>query len=257
LKNIKTGTSLLENPRYIEIQILADSCGNTVHLWERECSVQRRGQKIIEEAPSLFLDDELSTKIGHAAVQAARSIGYRNAGTVEFLVDEDKNFCFLEMKPWLQVEHAVTEEITGLDLVAEQIKIAAGYALNFSQSDIKRTGHAIEVRIYAAETFLTSSGTIKVDLPEVPGIRHELTVNTQSILSPYIDPIIAKFVVKGRDRDEAIARLQKALEDYKVHGIKTNIPFLKEAASQPAFRSGNITKDLHTKYMHPNQRTVI
>jgi acetyl-CoA carboxylase biotin carboxylase subunit len=167
----------VENPRHIEIQILADGEGNTVYLWERECSIQRRHQKIVEEAPSSFLDDLSRKQMGEAAVTAARSIGYRNAGTVEFLVDYEKNFYFLEVNTRLQVEHPVTEEITGLDLVAEQLKIAVGESLTFGQDDVKRDGHAIEVRIYAEDpkTFFPSPGKItQLVLPDGPGIRHEL-----------------------------------------------------------------------------------
>lgn len=246
----------VENPRHIEIQILADSFGNTVYLWERECSIQRRHQKVVEEAPSVFLDEITRRNMGKAAVKAAQSIGYQNAGTVEFLVDEQKNFYFLEMNTRLQVEHPVTEEITGLDLVAEQLRIAAGEQLHMSQSDIKRDGHAIEVRIYAEDpkTFFPSPGTItKLSLPEGPGIRHELAVNDQSVVTPFYDPMIAKLVVKGKDRDEAIDRLQKALANYEVQGIKTNIPMLQQVVEHPAYRSGDTTTGFVAKYIQENK----
>ncbi|TQR46362.1 acetyl-CoA carboxylase biotin carboxylase subunit [Paenibacillus popilliae] len=243
---------VVENPRHIEIQILADAQGNTVYLWERECSIQRRHQKVVEEAPSPFLDELTREKMGEAAVRAAKSIGYRNAGTIEFLVDEHKNFYFLEMNTRLQVEHTITEEITGLDLVAEQLRIAAGHSLNFGQSDVKREGHAIEVRIYAEDpkTFFPSPGIItKFAIPEGDGIRHELAVHDGSVVTPFYDPMIAKLIVAGKDRNEAIERLQQALADYQVEGIKTNIPMLQEVIAHPAFRSGETTTGFVAKYV--------
>ncbi|NOJ71753.1 acetyl-CoA carboxylase biotin carboxylase subunit [Paenibacillus alvei] len=243
---------VVENPRHIEIQILADAQGNTVYLWERECSIQRRHQKVVEEAPSAFLDELMREKMGEAAVRAAKSIGYRNAGTIEFLVDEHKNFYFLEMNTRLQVEHTITEEITGLDLVAEQLRIAAGHSLNFGQSDVKREGHAIEVRIYAEDpkTFFPSPGVItKFSTPEGDGIRHELAVHDGSVVTPFYDPMIAKLIVKGKDRNEAIDRLQQALSEYQVEGIKTNIPMLQEVTGHPAFRSGDTTTGFVAKYV--------
>ncbi|WP_289355648.1 acetyl-CoA carboxylase biotin carboxylase subunit [Paenibacillus sp. S-12] len=243
---------VVENPRHIEIQILADAQGNTVYLWERECSIQRRHQKVVEEAPSAFLDELMREKMGEAAVRAAKSIGYRNAGTIEFLVDEHKNFYFLEMNTRLQVEHTITEEITGLDLVAEQLRIAAGHSLNFGQSDVKREGHAIEVRIYAEDpkTFFPSPGVItKFSIPEGEGIRHELAVHDGSVVTPFYDPMIAKLIVKEKDRNEAIDRLQQALAEYQVEGIKTNIPMLQEVLAHPAFRSGNTTTGFVAKYV--------
>lgn len=243
---------VIENPRHIEIQILADDQGNTVYLWERECSIQRRHQKVVEEAPSPFVDELTRGKMGEAAVRAAKAIGYRNAGTIEFLVDEHKNFYFLEMNTRLQVEHTITEEITGLDLVAEQLRIAAGHSLNFGQSDVKREGHAIEVRIYAEDpkTFFPSPGIItKFAIPEGDGIRHELAVHDGSVVTPFYDPMIAKLIVAGKDRNEAIDRLQQALADYQVEGIKTNIPMLQEVIAHPAFRSGETTTGFVAKYV--------
>ncbi|MCE5173321.1 acetyl-CoA carboxylase biotin carboxylase subunit [Paenibacillus profundus] len=249
---------VVENPRHIEIQILADSHGNTVYLWERECSIQRRHQKVVEEAPSTFLDELMRSKMGEAAVRAAQSIGYRNAGTIEFLVDGNKNFYFLEMNTRLQVEHTITEEITGLDLVAEQLRIAAGHSLNFGQSDVTRDGHAIEVRIYAEDpkTFFPSPGVIsKFAIPEGDGIRHELAVHDGSMVTPFYDPMIAKLIVKGKDRDEAIDRIQEALADYQVEGIKTNIPMLQEVIAHPAFRSGDTTTSFVAKYFNGEDMT--
>lgn len=240
----------VENSRHIEIQLLVDGFGNTVYLWERECSIQRRHQKVIEEAPSLFLDESTRSKLGETAIKAVKSIGYKNAGTVEFLVDENKQFYFLEMNTRLQVEHPVTEEITGLDLVAEQLRIAAGIPLNFTQADVKREGHAIEVRIYAEDpkNFYPSPGTItKLELPTGKGIRHELGIHDKSIVTPFYDPMIAKLVVKGNDRNDAIKSLQNALANYHIQGIKTNIPLLQEVVSHPAFLLGDTTTDFLEK----------
>lgn len=247
------------NPRHIEIQILADHFGNTLYLWERECSVQRRHQKVVEEAPSAFLDEETRQKMGEAAVKAAQSLGYRNAGTIEFLVDGEKNFYFLEMNTRLQVEHPVTEEITGLDLVEEQLRIAAGERLRIQQSEVKREGHAIEVRIYAEDpkTFFPSPGKItKWQPPQGPGIRHELAVNEQSVVTPFYDPMIGKLIVKGADREEAIDAMEHALANYHVEGIKTNIPMLQEVISHPAFRDGDTTTNFVAKYIQANKQSI-
>ncbi|WP_096201510.1 acetyl-CoA carboxylase biotin carboxylase subunit [Bacillus sp. FJAT-45350] len=246
----------VENPRHIEVQILADREGNAVYLWERDCSVQRRHQKVVEEAPSPFLDEETRKKMGEAAVRAAKSIGYSNAGTIEFLVDGEKNFYFLEMNTRLQVEHPVTEEITGLDLVEQQLKIANGEAISFSQEDVQMLGHAIEVRIYAEDpkTFFPSPGKItKLKLPEQPYTRHECAVSEGSVVTPFYDPMIAKLVVTGGNRLEAINHLQKALEEYEVEGIKTNIPMLKEVASHEEFINGNVTTNFVQEYLQKNK----
>lgn len=243
---------LIEKPRHIEIQVLADSFGNAVYLWERECSVQRRHQKVVEEAPSSFLDEETRNRMGMAAVKAVKSIGYSNAGTLEFLVDADKNFFFLEMNTRLQVEHPVTEEITGLDLVEQQIKIASGNKLDFTQSEIKQDGHSIEVRIYAEDpkTFYPAPGRITtMELPEGEGIRHELAVHGTSVVSHFYDPMIAKLVVSGDSRDNAIERLREALASYKIEGIKTNLPLLMEIISHEAFSKGDTTTDFIAKYI--------
>ncbi|CAH0173973.1 acetyl-CoA carboxylase biotin carboxylase subunit [Peribacillus sp. Bi134] len=243
---------LIEKPRHIEIQVLADSFGNAVYLWERECSVQRRHQKVVEEAPSSFLDEETRNRMGMAAVKAVKSIGYSNAGTLEFLVDADKNFYFLEMNTRLQVEHPVTEEITGLDLVEQQIKVASGDKLEFTQSEIKQDGHSIEVRIYAEDpkTFYPAPGKItSMELPKGEGIRHELAVHGTSVVSHFYDPMIAKLVVSGDSRDKAIERLREALASYKIEGIKTNLPLLMEIISHEAFSQGDTTTDFIAKYI--------
>ncbi|WP_209124322.1 acetyl-CoA carboxylase biotin carboxylase subunit [Alkalihalobacillus sp. BA299] len=234
----------VENPRHIEIQILADQAGNTLYLWERDCSVQRRHQKVVEEAPSPFLDEATRKKMGEAAVRAAKAIGYENAGTIEFLVDEDKNFYFLEMNTRLQVEHPVTEEITGLDLVEQQLKIASGQILELQQEEVKRHGHAIEVRIYAEDpkTFFPSPGKITAfQLPVQPFVRNECAVSEHSVVTPFYDPMIAKLIVKGEDREEAIEYLQQALKNYVVEGIKTNIPMLQQVVEHPSFIIGDVT----------------
>jgi acetyl-CoA carboxylase, biotin carboxylase subunit len=242
----------IANPRHIEIQLLADEHGNCIYLWERECSIQRRHQKVIEEAPSPFLDEETRRKMGETAVKAAKHIGYTNAGTIEFLVDEQKNFYFLEMNTRLQVEHPVTEEITGLDLVEEQLRIAAGEALRYKQDDIRRDGHAMEVRIYAEDpkTFFPSPGKITVfQTPEGDDVRNETAVKSGITITPFYDPMIAKLITKGKNRQEAIERMAEALNNYRIEGIKTNIPMLKDVLSHPAFQAGETTTNFVEKYL--------
>ncbi|QOY36260.1 acetyl-CoA carboxylase biotin carboxylase subunit [Anaerobacillus isosaccharinicus] len=242
----------IANPRHIEIQILADNQGNTVYLWERECSIQRRHQKVVEEAPSPFLDPKTRHLMGEAAVRAAKEIGYTNAGTIEFLVDEEKNFYFLEMNTRLQVEHPVTEEITGLDLVEQQLKISYGDPLEFEQSNIQLKGHAIEVRIYAEDPvrFFPSPGQITAfTLPEGENVRNETGVDATSKVTPFYDPMIAKLIVRGDDRLSAILELQKALSNYHVEGIKTNIPMLQEVAEHEAFVHGATTTSFVETYL--------
>jgi len=243
----------IENPRHIEIQLLADSHGNCVYLWERECSIQRRHQKVIEEAPSPFLNNETRKKMGEAAVKAAKHIGYTNAGTIEFLVDEQKNFYFLEMNTRLQVEHPVTEEITGLDLVEEMLRVALGEPLRYTQDEIRMEGHAIEARIYAEDpkTFFPSPGKITAyNPPEGEHVRNETAVSSGSTVTPFYDPMIAKLVVKGADRLEAINRMALALNDYQIEGIKTNIPMLKEVFEHSEFQAGNTTTNFVNIYLN-------
>jgi acetyl-CoA carboxylase biotin carboxylase subunit len=242
----------VENPRHIEIQVLADQEGNTVYLWERECSIQRRHQKVLEEAPSPFLDEQTRKQMGEAAVTAAKSIGYSNAGTIEFLVDEEKKFYFLEMNTRLQVEHPVTEEITGLDLVEEQLKIAFGEKLTFSQEEVKREGHAIEVRVYAEDPvrFFPSPGKItKLVVPIGPGVRNEMAVTSSSTVTPYYDPMIAKLITSGSTREEAINKIKEALDTYVIEGIKTNIPTLQKIIDHEAFLQGDTTTNFIEKYL--------
>lgn len=257
------GTMFIEKfiaePHHVEVQVLADTHGNVVPVYERECSIQRRNQKVVEEAPSPFISEETRTKMLDAAVNAAKHIGYTNAGTIEFLVDRDQNFYFLEMNTRLQVEHPVTEEITGLDLVEQQLKVANGEKLDFTREDIKKKGHAIEVRIYAEHpvTFFPSPGKItKLVLPEGEGIRHEIAVETGSDVTPFYDPMIGKLVVFGATREEACARLADALRNYVVEGIQTNIPMLLETVTHEQFLSGITTTKFVEEYYLPKVSTV-
>ena len=235
----------VERPRHIEIQIFADSRGNVVHLGERECSIQRRHQKVIEECPSPINDPILRQRMGEAAVKMAKTVNYLGAGTVEFLVaDTTREFYFLEMNTRLQVEHPVTELVTGFDLVREQFRVAAGDELSFTQQDIGWTGHAIECRIYAedpANNFFPSPGTI-TDLhePSGPGIRLDSGVYVGSDVSIHYDPMIAKLAVWGRTRAEAIERLHRALDEYEVCGITTTLPFFREVVKDEEFQRGQL-----------------
>lgn len=219
----------LVNPRHIEFQLLADNYGNVVHLGERDCSLQRRNQKVLEESPSPIMTEELRERMGNAAVSAAKACGYRNAGTIEFLVDKDKNFYFMEMNTRIQVEHPVTEFVTGVDLVKAQIRIAAGERLWFSQKDVKVTGHAIECRINAEDPlhgFRPCPGTItSLHSPGGFNVRIDSAVYSGYTIPPYYDSMIAKLIVKGADRDEAIAKMRVALAEFIIGGVETNIDF--------------------------------
>ncbi|MEC2714861.1 acetyl-CoA carboxylase biotin carboxylase subunit [Bacillus cereus] len=240
----------IADAHHIEIQLLADTHGNTVYLWERECSVQRRNQKVIEEAPSPFLDEGIRKAMGEVAVQAAKALGYTNAGTVEFLVDDQKNFYFLEMNTRLQVEHPVTEEITGLDLVEQQLLIASGEKLSFTQDDVKRSGHAIEARIYAEDpkTFFPSPGKI-TDLTLPSNVRIDHFLENHVTITPFYDPMIAKVIAHGETREEAISKLHDALEELKVEGIKTNTPMLLQVLEDEVFKAGIYTTGFVTKQL--------
>lgn len=234
----------IENPRHIEVQIIADKLGNYAHLFERDCSVQRRHQKIIEEAPSYSISRQTREKITHTAISAAKACEYYNAGTVEFLLDSKENFYFLEMNTRLQVEHPVTEQITGIDLVKEQISIASGNKLNFNQEDLKINGHAIECRIYAEDPendFLPAAGIIKeYSIPGGPGVRVDSGFGKGSEISVFYDPMIAKLISFGSDRKNAIERMRQALSEFQIMGLVNNIPFLKAILSDGDFISGNI-----------------
>lgn len=235
---------LIENPRHIEIQLLADNHGNIISLGERECSIQRRHQKVIEEAPSPFIDETTRKKLYEVAIKIGKTINYSNAGTVEFIMDGEKNFYFLEVNTRLQVEHPITEEITGLDIVEHQVRIANDEVLSLSQDDIKIKGHAIEARIYAEDpvTFFPSPGRInKLSLPEGEKIRHEIGVEEGQEVTPYYDPMIGKLIVTANTRSEAIMNLSRALDEYNIEGIKTNIPLLKRISKNDAFKKGHTT----------------
>jgi acetyl-CoA carboxylase biotin carboxylase subunit len=244
----------IENPHHIEVQIAGDERGNIVHLFERECSIQRRHQKVIEESPSPFLDAATRQRICEAAVQAARAVQYTGVGTVEFIMNGDKEFFFLEMNTRLQVEHPVTEEVTGLDLVELQLMLAESKALPFSQEDVAQRGHAMELRIYAEDpvTFMPSPGTIsRYDKPEGAGIRVDDAVESGSIITPFYDPMIGKLIVSGETREEVLARAADALEQYEIEGIKTNLSMLVEVIQNEEFAAGMYT----TQFVQQMKRT--
>jgi len=238
-----------DGARHIEIQILADRHGNFVHLFERECSLQRRYQKVIEECPSPIMDEALRSRMTTAAIKAAQSVGYAGAGTVEFLVDHDRNFYFLEMNTRIQVEHSVTEMVTGVDMVREQLLVAAGQPLSFRQADLKINGAAVECRLYAEDpenNFLPSPGHIKeLSLPAGPYVRVDSGVYSGGEVSTYYDPMIAKIATWGKTRDEARLRMLRALEETKIYGIKSNIQFHKMLLKNESFIQG----DIHTKFI--------
>ncbi|MGG0656627.1 acetyl-CoA carboxylase biotin carboxylase subunit [Rummeliibacillus pycnus] len=257
------GTMFIEKyiaePHHVEVQILADHHGHILPVFERECSIQRRNQKVVEEAPSPFISQETREKMLDAAVNAAKTIGYTNAGTIEFLVDTNQNFYFLEMNTRLQVEHPVTEEISGLDLVEEQLKIANGEILTVTRQDLKKNGHAIEVRIYAEHpiTFFPSPGKItNLVLPSGDGIRHEVAVETGSEVTPFYDPMIAKLIVWAPTRTEACEKLIDALSNYVIEGIHTNIPMLLDVIKHEQFKSGVTTTKFVEEFYIPNKSTI-
>ena len=229
-------------PRHIEVQIMADTHGNTLYLFERECSVQRRHQKVVEEAPSAVLTPELRKRMGEAAVAVARSVDYTGAGTVEFLLDEKNNFYFMEMNTRLQVEHPVTEMITGLDLVKLQIRVAEGEKLPMKQEDLRINGHAIEIRVYAedpANNFLPDIGTLTTYRPpQGPGVRVDDGFEEGMTIPIHYDPMIAKLITHGTTREEAIGRMERAIDDYAIAGVETTLPFCRFTMGHPAFRSG-------------------
>jgi acetyl-CoA carboxylase biotin carboxylase subunit len=233
----------IENPRHVEFQILGDRSGNLIHLGERDCSIQRRHQKLIEESPSLGLKQRLRERMGKAAVAVAKAGGYTNLGTVEFLLDSAGNFSFLEMNTRIQVEHPVTEMVTGIDLVKEQIRLAAGEPLRFKQEEIELRGHSIECRINAEdpERFIPSPGKItEFRLPGGPGVRVDTHCYPGYVITPYYDSLIAKVIVQGEDRREAIARARRAMEEFVIEGIKTTIPFHQRVFMSPDFVKGRV-----------------
>lgn len=245
----------VSRPRHIEFQVLADGHGNVVYLFERECSVQRRHQKVVEEAPSAVLTPEIRKEMGEAAVRVAKSCDYLGAGTVEFLIDDKLNFYFLEMNTRLQVEHPVTEWITGLDLVEQQIRIARGEQLSFSQEDLKINGHALELRVYAENplnNFLPSVGKLeRYRIPVGDNIRVDDGYEEGMDIPIYYDPMIAKLITYGKDREAAIQRMIEAIEMYEIEGVSTTLPFGKFVCEQEAFRSGNFDTGFVQQYYSP------
>jgi len=244
----------LENPRHIEFQIIGDHFGNVVHLGERECSIQRRHQKLIEESPSPALTEKVRKKLGAVVVQAAREVQYANAGTFEFLMDGGGKFYFMEANTRLQVEHGVTELVTDVDIVKEQIRVAAGERLSFKQGDIRFQGHAIECRVNAEcpDTFVPSPGTISAfSLPGGPGVRVDTAMYGEAVVTPYYDSLIAKVMAYGRDRDEAIARMTRSLEMMVVEGIKTSIPMHLRILADPDFRAGRMSTGFMERFLVP------
>ena len=233
----------VENPRHVEIQILADEHGNCIHLGERDCSVQRRNQKILEETPSGILDDKTRKKMGEVAVKAVKEIGYSNAGTIEFLVDKNKDFYFMEMNTRVQVEHPVTEMVTGVDIIKEQIKIASGEELEYKQQDIKFEGHSMEVRINAEnpdKNFMPCPGTITgLHIPGGNGIRVDTAIYSGYTVPPTYDSMLAKLIVHGRDREESIAKMKSAVAEFVIEGITTNIDFLLKILENENFKTNN------------------
>lgn len=245
----------ITSPKHIEIQVLGDQHGNIVHLFERECSIQRRHQKVIEEAPSPVVNLEMRAKMGEAAVNVAKACGYFGAGTVEFIVDENLNFYFLEMNTRLQVEHPVTEQITGLDLVKEQILIAEGEKLSFQQEDLKIQGHSIEIRVYAEDpknNFLPDIGKLQTYVrPQGSGVRVDDGFEQGMDIPIYYDPMIAKLITFGKDRTEAIHKMKRAIEEYEITGIATTLDFCHYVMNHESFISGKFDTNFVKKYFNP------
>jgi acetyl-CoA carboxylase biotin carboxylase subunit len=245
---------LVQDPRHIEVQVMADTKGNVVHLGERECSIQRRHQKIIEESPSTVVTEKLRKRMGRTAVEAAAAVQYVNAGTVEFLLDSDGKYYFMEMNTRIQVEHGVTELVTGRDLVKEQILVAAGEPLSFSQKAMEIEGHALECRINAEDpvTFVPSPGTIRhFHQPGGPGVRVDTFAHEGCDISPYYDSMIAKVMTHGRSRPEAIGRMRRCLEMMVVEGIRTNIPLHLRILDHPDFVAGRLDTGFMERFLAP------
>ena len=248
----------LINPHHVEIQIVADKIGNTIYLGERDCSMQRRNQKVLEECPSPVVNEDLRKRMGEAAVTAAKQSGYYNVGTIEFLVDSDKNFYFMEMNTRIQVEHPITEEVTGFDLVKAQIKIAAGMPLSITQDDVKLTGHAIECRINAENpelNFRPSPGRIEaLNIPGGPGVRIDSAVYQGYTITPFYDSMICKLIVHGADRDEAIMKMKWALSEFIVSGVDTNVDFQLELIKNRDFEKGDYDNGYLNRYMETRNK---
>lgn len=240
----------LPSIRHIEVQIIADAKGDVIHLGERDCSIQRRHQKLIEESPSPISTEKFRKRIGELAIRAAKAMKYRNAGTIEFIVDQEQNIYFMEVNTRVQVEHPVTEELTDVDIIKEQIRIAAGMPLSYKQSQIKAVGHAIECRINAEDPdkFIPSPGRITFYLPPGgPGVRVDSAAYAGWLVPPHYDSMIAKLIVHGKTREEAIARMKRALDEFRIEGIKTTIPFHKKIFDHPDFIKGNFNTDFLEK----------
>ena len=233
----------IENPRHVEIQILADEYGNCIYLGERDCSIQRRNQKIIEETPCSVINDDIRSRMGEISVKAAKEIGYTNAGTIEFLVDKNKNFYFMEMNTRIQVEHPVTEMVTGIDMIKEQIRIAGGEVLSYKQDDIKITGHSMEARINAedpSKNFMPNCGTITdLHIPGGNGVRVDTAIYSGYVVPPNYDSMLAKVIVHGRTREESIAKLKSAIAELVIDGVKTNTDFILEILENKNFIENN------------------
>ena len=239
-------------PRHIEVQILADHHGRVVHLGERDCSIQRRHQKLVEETPSPAVDDKLRREIGRVAVEAVKAAHYRNVGTVEFLLDKDRNFYFMEVNTRIQVEHPITEMVTGIDLIKEQIRLAAGHPLSIRQQDVVLTGHSLECRINAEdpEKFTPSPGMItKYSPPGGFGVRVDSAMESGSVVVPYYDSMIAKLITHGRDRQESVARMKRALGEFIIDGIKTTIPLHRRILDDPDFQKGHVSTTFLDRFL--------
>lgn len=239
-------------PRHIEVQILADQFGRVVHLGERDCSIQRRHQKLVEETPSPVVDDKLRRELGRVAVEAVKAAHYRNVGTVEFLLDKDRNFYFMEVNTRIQVEHPITEMVTGIDLIKEQIRLAAGHPLSIRQQDVVLTGHSLECRINAEdpEKFTPSPGIItKYSPPGGFGIRVDSAMESGSVVVPYYDSMIAKLITHGRDRRESVARMKRALGEFIIEGIKTTIPLHRRILDDPDFQKGHVSTTFLERFL--------
>jgi acetyl-CoA carboxylase biotin carboxylase subunit len=246
----------LVHPRHIEFQILGDTYGNLVHLFERECSIQRRHQKLVEECPSTALDDELRGRMAAAALKAAAAVDYVNAGTVEFLLDVNRDFFFIEMNTRIQVEHPVTEMVTGIDLIKEQIRVAAGEPISFTQDEVRMNGHAIECRVNAedSETFAPSPGQITTfHPPGGPGIRVDTHCHSEAFVPPFYDSMIAKLIARGNTRGEAILRMRRALESFVIEGIRTSIPLQRRIVAEEDFVRGRISTDFMNRFARPRE----
>jgi len=242
----------IQRPRHIEVQILADTHGNCIHLWERECSIQKRYQKLIEEAPSPFMDDGLREEMGAAAIRVAHAINYTNAGTVEFLVDKDKRYYFMEVNARVQVEHPVTEMITGIDIVQQQIRIAAGEPLAIGQADVRVNGWSIECRINAADPendFMPSPGEItSLALPSGPGVRLDTHIHNGYLVTPFYDSLIGKLIVWAPDREAAVQRMSRALSELRIGGIRVTVPFHRKVLQDERFRRGDFDTHFLDEY---------